>query len=50
MHTEFYWETIKEKDRMEDLRADGRIILERILTKLDDRVWIGIMWLRKGKK
>jgi hypothetical protein len=49
MHTEFWSETLKERDRMEDLRADRRTILKWTLKKLDDRAWTGIMWLRKGK-
>jgi hypothetical protein len=35
---------------MEDLRADGRIILKCTLKKLDDRAWTGITWLRKGEE
>ena len=35
---------------MEDLRADGRIILKWNLKKLDDKAWTGITWFRKGKK
>jgi len=48
MHTEVCSETLKERDRTEDLRADGTIILK--WKKLDDRAWTGITWFRKGEK
>jgi hypothetical protein len=48
--TQFCSETLKERDRTDDLRADGSIILKLTLKKLDDRSCTGITWLRKGKE
>jgi hypothetical protein len=33
MHTEFWWDIQKERDRYEDVDVDGRIILKWILDK-----------------
>jgi hypothetical protein len=33
MHTPFWSENLKERDNFEELRADGRIILNGILKK-----------------
>jgi hypothetical protein len=39
---------VREKDHLEDLELDGRIILRRIFRKWDVGVWIGLIWLRLG--
>jgi hypothetical protein len=39
---------LKGGDRSEDLRVDGRIILEWFLRKYGGRVWSGCIWLRIG--
>ena len=44
----FSWENLKERDHMEVLGVDGRIILRWIFRKCDMRTWAGSMWLRKG--
>jgi len=31
MHTEFYWESVKQKDHLEDSGTEGRIKLKLIL-------------------
>jgi hypothetical protein len=41
-------ENPNERDKSQDLRVDGRIILEWILKKLDGRLWNGFIWLRIG--
>jgi hypothetical protein len=35
-----------ERDHTEDLRVDGKIILERILGKKGVKVWTGFIWLK----
>jgi hypothetical protein len=37
---------LKEKNNLEDLGVDGRIILRRILHKYDGRAWTAFMGLR----
>jgi hypothetical protein len=37
---------LKWRDHLEDLSADGRIILKLILMKLGEKAWTGFIWLR----
>jgi hypothetical protein len=37
-----------ERDHLEDLVVDGRIILKLIVKKLDGGTWNGLLWLRVG--
>jgi hypothetical protein len=39
---------VEERDSLARLYLDGRIILKWILEELDDRAWIGFVWLRIG--
>jgi hypothetical protein len=48
MYTIFWLESLKERDRSEDLVVDGRMILERILGKDGGEVRTGFIWLRIG--
>jgi hypothetical protein len=42
MHIEFWWESQKARDHLEDLDVGGRIMLERILERFDGVVWARI--------
>jgi hypothetical protein len=48
MHTIFWLEILKGRDRSEDLGIDGRIIFEWILGKYGGKLWTGFMWLWIG--
>jgi hypothetical protein len=47
VHSEFWWGDLMERDRYEDLGADGWIILKWI-KKWDGEAWTELIWLRKG--
>ena len=36
MNTEFWWENLRHRDRLEDLDTDGTIILKEIFNIRDD--------------
>jgi len=42
------WGNLRERDDLEDLGVDGRIILRWIFRKWDVGVWTGSIWLRIG--
>jgi hypothetical protein len=39
----------KERDQLEDLDVDGRVIVEYNFKKLFAKVWNGLIWHRRGK-
>jgi hypothetical protein len=39
---------IRERDHLEDLDVDGRIILSLIFKKWDTETWTGLAWLSIG--
>jgi hypothetical protein len=41
LHTEFWWGNLRERDHVEHLGIDGRIILKRILREWNG-AWLGI--------
>jgi len=49
VYTGFWWGNPRERDHLEDLCVDGRIILRWILRKYDVEAWIGLIWLRIGQ-
>jgi hypothetical protein len=44
----FWWGNLKERDHLEDLDVDGRMILKLILKKSVSNVWAGLIWLGIG--
>jgi hypothetical protein len=48
VHTGFWWGDLVERDHLEDLDVDGRIILKYIFKKWDGGggAWSGFIWLR----
>ena len=44
----FWWESLKERDHLEYLDIDGKIILKSILKKYNGSMWTGSIWLRTG--
>jgi hypothetical protein len=49
VHTGFWWGDPREKDRMQDLGVDGRVILKRIFKRWNEEAWTGLLRLRIGK-
>jgi len=47
-YTGFWWENLRERDHLEDVGKDGRIILRWTFRKLDVGAWTGLSWLRRG--
>ena len=43
-----WWGTMRERDHLEQLVVDGRIILRWVFRKWDVGVWTGSSWLRIG--
>ena len=48
--TVFWWGYLGERDHLEDLSIDGRIISKSILNKLDGRLWVGLFWHRTERQ
>ena len=48
MHTEFWREDLRERNHLEYLGFDGRIILRWIFGKWEVGAWTGSSWLRIG--
>ena len=46
MGTWFRWGNLKEREHLEELGLDGRIILKQILKEWDNRWWYGILKVR----
>jgi len=48
-YTGFWWGNPRERDHLEDLGIDGKIILRWIFRKLDVGARTGSSWLRTGR-
>jgi hypothetical protein len=47
MKNRIFWvEILTGRDRLDDLGVDRNMILNWILRKQGERVWIGLIWLR----
>jgi hypothetical protein len=46
MHRGFRWGNVRERDHLEDLGVDGRIILKWVLKEWDGEAWTGMIRLR----
>ena len=45
VHTGFWWEDLRQREHLEDLDVDGRIILKRVIKKWDGESMTGLIWL-----
>jgi len=48
VHKVFWWGNLRERDKLEHLGTDMRIILELMLKKWDRRRSTGFVWLKTG--
>jgi len=48
VHTEFWWGNLRERENLEDLGVDGRIILTLMLKRSVVRVCDVLIWLTIG--
>jgi hypothetical protein len=48
VHTGFWWGDVWERDHLEDLSVERRIILKWIFQKWGGKVWTGLVGLRIG--
>jgi len=48
VHAVFWWGAWMERNQLEDLGIDRRILLKCIFKKWDRKTWTGLLWLRIG--
>ena len=50
VHTEICWADLRERDHLEHVGLNGRIILKWIFKKWDGELWALLIWLRVGQE
>jgi hypothetical protein len=48
VHTGFWWRNLRERDHLENLVVDGRIIIKWVFGKWDVQARTALIWLRIG--
>jgi hypothetical protein len=48
VHTGFWWGDLREKDHLQDLGVDGRLILKWTFKKWYREAWTGLIWFKIG--
>jgi hypothetical protein len=48
MHTNYWLESLKGRDHLDDLGIDGSVILKLVLGKEGEKLWAGFIWVRIG--
>jgi len=48
VRTGIWWEELRERDHLEDLGVDVRLILKWISKNFDGLPWTGLIWFRIG--
>jgi hypothetical protein len=48
VHTGYWWGNLRERDNLEHLGTDRRIILKLMLKIWDRRRWTGFVWFKTG--
>ena len=44
----FRWGNVKEREHLEDMDVDGRIMLQLVINRQYGWTWTGLLWLRLG--
>jgi len=48
VHTRFWWGNLMERNHLEELGIDSRIILKWVFKKCVGEAWTVLLWLRTG--